>query len=197
MNKAQTLEKRNIKKEIKMRIDKGIPKQQILEELSFLYKDKMPVLKQLELTPSKMMKQKYRLFNYMLAGLLLAATILDIIILKNLKWGMYPILDVFYTLNVVLDAVFLVGVFLYRIESYSWVASRAVVSLLTITVTLYYQSFSDLNMLIFISLTLIVVFLVLGLLLGVKLCPQRVPKIIELDVNGTEKVNKTIYVFTD
>jgi len=197
MNKAQTLEKRNIKKEIKERIDKGIPKQQILEELSFLYKDKMPVLKQLESTPSKMMKQKYRLFNYMLAGLLLAATILDIIILKNLKWGMYPILDVFYTLNVVLDAVFLVGVLLYRIESYSWVASRAVVSLLTITVTLYYQSFSDLNMLIFISLTLIVVFLVLGLLLGVKLCPQRVPKIIELDVNGTEKVNKTIYVFTD
>ena len=197
MNKAQTLEKRTIKKEIKMRIDKGIPKQQILEELSFLYKDKMPVLKQLELTPSKMMKQKYRLFNYMLAGLLLAATILDIIILRNLKWGMYPILDFNYASSVVLDAAFLVGVLLYRIESYSWVASRAVVSLLTITVTLYYQSFSDLNMLIFISLTLIVVFLVLGLLLGVKLCPQRVPKIIELDVNGTEKVNKTIYVFTD
>ena len=197
MNKEHALEKSQIKKGIKACMDKGMPKQQILEELSLLYKDKITILKQLESTPSKMMKDKYRLFNYMLAGLLLIAMILDIIILTKIEWGMHPILDVNYALSVVLDAVFLVGVLLYRIESYSWVASRAVVSLLTIMVTLYYQSFAGINMLIFISLSLIVVFFVLGLLLSVKLCPPRIPKVIEVYINETEKIDKTIYVFPD
>ena len=197
MNKEHAFEKRQIKQDIKVWIDKGKPKQQIFEELSLLYKDKATILKQLESTPSKMMKDKYRLFNYMLASLLLAATILDVIILTSLKWGMYPVLDVNYTLSVVLDAVFLVGVLMYRIEIYSWVASRAVVSLITIVMALYYQSFADINILIFVSLTLIVIFFVLGLFLGVKLCPAHVPKTIEVNVNGIEKINKTIYVFRD
>ena len=195
--KEKAFEKRLIKKAIKEWIDMGKPKQQILEDLSLLYKDKVTILKQLEFTPSKVMKHKYRLFNYMLAVLLLAATILDVIILKNLNWGKHSILDVNYALSVALDAIFLVGVLLYRIEIYSWVASRAVVSLVTIMVTLYYQSFAEINSLIFISLTLIVVFFILGLFLGIKLCPPRVPKVIEVPVNGTEKINKIVYVFQD
>jgi len=197
MNKEQAFEKKQIKKDVKAWIAKGKPKQQILEELSLLYKDRATISRQLESTPSKMMKHRYRCFNYMLAGLLLVATVLDIIILTHLKWGMYPFLDFNYTTSVVLDAVFLVGVLLYRIESYSWIASRAVVSLITIVVTSYYQSFAEIDILIFISFTLIVAFLFLGLLLGVKLCPQRVPKVIDLDVHGTEKIKKTIYVFPD
>ena len=197
MKKEQALEKRKIKEEIKVAIDKGKSKQEILEDLSLLYKDKMTIIKQLEMTPSKKMKQKYRMFNYMLSGLLLAATILDVIIFASLNRGAYPVLDVNYALSIVLDVVFLVGVLMYRIETYSWIASRALVSLITIMATLYYQSFADINVLIFISLALIVLFFVLGLLLGVKLCPPRSPKVIELDINGNEKVKKTIYVFQD
>jgi len=186
-----------IKKYIKICIDEGKPKQQILEELSVLYQDKATIIKQLEVIPSKMLKHKYRLFNYMLAGLLLIITILDVIILTNIQWGMYPILDVNYALSVVLDVIFFVGVLLYRSEIYSWVASRAVVSLITILIMIYDHLFPDINVLIIISLTLVIVFLILGLHLSVKLCPPRVPKVIELDIDGTTKVNKTIYVFAD
>ena len=196
MNKEQALEKKQIKEAVKTRINKGEPKQKILEELSHLYKDKVTIVKQLELTPSKTMKYKYKMYNYMLAGLLLVALALDIIIVKKLN-GEKPFLDFFYALNVVLDAIFLIGVLMYRIESYSWVASRAVVSLVTIMVSLYYYTLAQIDILIFISLSLIVVFFVLGLLLGVRLCPQRVPKVIEVDIDGTEKINKTIYVFPD
>ena len=193
----EAFEKRQIKKLVKEYIAKGIPKQQILEELALLYKDRKTILRQLELTPSKKTIQKYRWYNYLLAGLLLVATILDIIILNSLNWGKHPILDFHYGLCVALDAIFLVGVLMYRIESYSWVASRAVVSLTLIAVTAYYQSFNDVHALIFISFGLILTFFVLGLLLGVKLCPPRVPKLIELDVSETEKIHKMKYVFPD
>jgi hypothetical protein len=51
--------------------------------------------------------------------------------------------------------------------------------------------------LLFISLTIVVISFILGLLLGVKLCPPRVPKNIEIDIDGTEKICKTVYVFPD
>ena len=197
MNKEQAFEKRKIKKHVKECIAEGKPKQQILEDLSLLYKDKNTIIRQLELTPSTKTIHKYRWLNYLLASLLLAATILDIIIISNMSWGMPPVLVFHYGLCVALDAIFLVGVLLYWIESYSWVASRAVVSLTLIAVTAYYQSLNDVHVLIFISFGLIITFFVLGLLLCVKLCPPRVPKFIELEVDESEKINKTKYVFPD
>ena len=195
MNKAKIQEKREIRKDVKTRIGKGEPKQQIFEELSQLYKDKATIMKQLEVTPSKRMKYKYRMLNYLLAGLLLAALILDVMLLLRLKWGS-QIVDINSILNVVLDAVFVVGVLLFRIENYSWIASRAVISLISI-MTLYAYYHQPIDILIFISLSLIIASFVLGLLLGIKLCPQRVPKVIEVIIDETEKINKTIYVFPD
>ena len=195
MNKAQIQEKRKIKKDIKTRIGKGEPKQKILEELSQLYKDKATIMKQLEVTPSKVMKYECRMLNYLLAGLLLTAMILDSLLLLRLEWGSI-IIDANSILNVVLDAVFLVGVLLFRIENYSWIAARAVVTLVTITVSYAYYHI-PINILIFISFSLIVASFILGLLLGVKLCPQRIPKVVEVNIDGIEKINKTIYVFPD
>lgn len=197
MNKEKTLERKQIKKDVITRINEGIPKQQILEELSQSYKDKVSIVKQLELTPSKLMKYKFRMFNYMLAGLLLAAMILDVIIIVHSELGTYLVMDIFFGLSVVLDVIFLIGVLLYRIESYSWIASRAIVSLITITISMYYYTIAEIDKLVFVSLALIAIFFVLGLLLGVKLCPSRVPKIIEVDIDGSEKINKTVYVFPD
>ena len=196
MNREQILEKAQIRKNVKTRIGKGEPKQQILEELSQLYKDKATIMRQLEVTPSKVMKYKYRMLNYLLAGFLLAALILDgILLFFRLERG-YQIIDVNSVLNVVLDAVFLVGVLLFRIENYSWIAARAVITLISISIlhAYYHQS---VDILIFISFALVIASFVLGLLLGVKLCPQRVPKVIEVNIDETEKINKTIYVFPD
>ena len=189
-------EKKQIIKHVKARIDRGEPKQLILEELSQLYKDKVTIMRQLELTPSNAMKNKYMMYNYLLAGLLLSAFVLDAILLFKLNWG-NAIIDVTTALNVALDAVFLVGVLLYRIEIYSWIASCAVVTLITLLTSLYYYDLRAIDPLLFISLTLIVISFILGLLLGVKLCPQRVPKNVEIDIDGTEKINKTVYVFPD
>jgi len=196
MNKEQASEKRQIVKHINARIDRGEPKQLILEELSQLYKDKVTIVRQLELTPSKAMKLKYRAFNYLLAALLLAVLVLDVLLLSMLEWGIW-IIDITTILNVALDTVFLIGVLMFWIEIYSWIASSAVVTLITIIASLYYYEFHDLNPIVFVSLGLILVSLLLGLLLGVKLCPPRVPKIIEVDIDGTEKINKTVYVFPD
>ncbi len=195
MTKKQSAEKTQIVGDVKSRINKGEPKQQILEELSQLYKDKVAIVKQLELTPSKVMKYKYRMYNYLLAALLLAALVLDIILLSRLEWG-DRIVDINSALNVALDVVFLIGVLLYRIEIYSWIAARAVVTLITIMAayTYYHQ---PVDVLAFISLALIVISFVLGLLLGVKLCPPRVPKTVEVNIDETEKINKTVYVFPD
>jgi len=198
MNKQeQALEKKHIINDVKTRINKGEPKQQILEELSHVYKDKATIVKQLESTPSKAMKNKYRMFNYMLAGLLLAALILDILLILKLQRGVYVVMDINYALSIILDAIFLIGVLMYRIEIYSWVASRAIVSLVTIMISVYNNTFQQFAVMISISLGLIVIFFFLGLLLGVKLCPARVPKIIEVDIDENEKINKTVYVFPD
>jgi len=195
MNKIQAEEKKQIVNEVKTRVEKGEPKQQILEELSQLYKDKVTIIKQLEITPSKTMKYKYAVFNYTLANLLLAALILDIILLFKADW-VNIIYDSSTALSVGLDIVFLVGVLLYRTEIYSWIASRALVTLLIILVSKTYYFFS-LHVLVYVSLGLIVISFVLGLFLGVKICPPRVPKVIEVDIDGVEKINKTIYVFPD
>ena len=196
MNKEQELEKTQIKKHIKVRIERGDPKQQILDELSRLYKDHVTIVKQLEQTPSKAMKRKYVAHNYLLATLLLGALVLDSILLIRLEWGKL-IIDITTALNVALSLVFFIGVLLYRIEIYSWIASCGVVTLITIMASLYYYDISAISPLSFISLGVIVISFLLGLLLGVKLCPQRVPKVIEVDIDGVEKINKTIYVFPD
>ena len=196
MKNEQVSEKRQIIKHVKARIDRGEPKQLILEELSQLYKDKVTIVKQLELTPSKAMKSKYQMYNYFLAALLLTAFVLDSILLFKLNWGK-AIIDYTTALNVALDAVFVIGVLIYRIEIYSWIASCAVVTLITILTSLYYYELRDIDPLLFISLTLIVISFILGLMLAVKLCPPRIPKNVEVDIDGIEKINKTVYVFAD
>jgi len=196
MSKEQAAEKKQIKDEVKSRIDKGELKQQILEEMSQLYKDKVTIMKQLELIPSKVMKYKYRMFNYTLAALLLAALVLDTTLLIRMDWSSKLIVEFNTALSVVLDVVFLVGVLLVRTEIYSWIASRALVTLITIIVSLTYY-YLAVHTLVYISLALIIISFILGLFLGVKLCPPRVPKIIEVDIDGVEKINKTIYVFPD
>jgi len=196
MNKEQPSEKRQIIKHVKARIDRGEPKQLILEELSHLYKDKVTIVRQLEQTPSIAMRSKYRIHNYLLSVLLLTALILDAILLFKLNWGRW-IIDYTTAFNVALDAVFLIGVLLFRIEIYSWIASCAVVTLITLLSSLYYYDLGDIDPLLFISLTMIVVSFILGLLLSVKLCPSRIPKTVQVDIDGTEKINKTVYVFPD
>ena len=195
MNKEQILEKKQIKKEVKNRVKKGEPKQKILEELSYLYKDKVTIVKQLEVTPSQVMKYKYRNLNFLLAGLLSIALVMDIILFCRLEWG-FLMIDINTTLNVALDLIFIVGVLLIRIENYSWIAARAVVTLVTILVSFAYYH-QPIDILIFISLVMVVASFFLGLLLGVKLCPARVPKTIEVDIDENEKIKKTIYVFPD
>jgi len=193
MNKEQALEKEKIVKLVKERIDKGEPKQAILEDLSKQFKDKVTIVRQLELTPSKAMKDKYRTHNYVLAGLMLAALVLHGILLFRLDWNNL-ITDFATVLIVLMDVVFLVGLLMYRSEIYSWIAACAVVTLITILALMYYKALESLW---FVSLAVVVVSCILGLLLGVKLSPPRVPKIIEVDIDGTEKVKKTVYVFAD
>jgi hypothetical protein len=202
MNKNQALEKKQIKQHVNARIERGEPKQQILEELSHLYKDSVTIVRLLEQTPSKLLKSKCRLYNYLLSVLLLAALALDSVAFSAFDWEKgYWIIAINSGLNVVLDAVFLVGVLLYRIETYSWIATRAIFTVTLILISYYYHnSFQVGGMggwVVFVSLTLIIISFVLGLFLGVKLCPQRVPKIIEIDIDGVEKIKKTIYVFPD
>jgi len=196
MNKEEkSAEKKQIKLDVKYRIARGESKQQILEELSCLYKDKVTIVKQLEKIPSNVMRQKYRIHNYFLAFLLLCAFTLDILLLFRLPWG-NAIVDITSIIHVVLDVVFIVGVLLYRIEIYSWIATRALVAFLNIIISRFYY-FQVEDYLIYFSLALIIISFILGLLIGVKLCPPRVPKTIEIDIDGTEKINKTIHVFPD
>ena len=194
MSKEQLFERRQIKKEVKNLVDKGKSKQQILEELSQLYKDKITIMKQLEVTPSRTMKSKFRVYNYFLAVLLLVVLVLDIITLSRLQWGNW-IIDTNLVVNIALDVVFLVGVLLFRVEIYTWIAARAVITLLTIMAvhTEYYQ----IDILVFVSLTLIVVSFVLGMMLSPKLRPPRVPKTIEVNNGKNQTMNKIIYVFPD
>ena len=194
MSKEQIFERRRIRKEVKYLVEKGEPKQQILEDLSQTYKDKITIVKQLEVTPSKIMRYKFRTHNYFLATLLLAVLALDSIALSRLQWSDW-IISSNMVLNVILSVVFLVNILLFRIEIYTWIAARAIVTLLTIMTahTKYYQ----IDILVFVSLTLIVVSFVIGMTLGVRLCPPRVPKTVEVNIGENQKINKTIYVFPD
>jgi hypothetical protein len=195
MTSEQSAERKQIIEDVRTRMDKGEPKQQILEELSHTYKNKAEIVKQLEHTPSRLMKYKYRMHNFGLAALLQVSLILDVVTLFRLEWG-DRIIDICLSLNVVLGAVFLFGVLLYRIEIYGWIATGAVTTIIAVSASLIHYH-EQVDILVLISLGLIVISFVLGLYLGVKLCPPRVPKTIEVDVDGTEKINKTIYVFPD
>lgn len=195
MGNEQAIEKKQIVKEVKTRVARGEPKQAILEELSRLYKDKVTINKQLEKTPSKIMKTKYAMYNYALSVLLLMALVLDSILFYRAEWG-NAIIDFNTAISVVLDIIFFVGVLLYRTEIYSWIASRALITLLTIVISLTYY-FLEVHGLVYVSLVLILISFVLGLYLGVKLCPPRIPKVVEVDIDGVEKINKTIHVFPD
>jgi len=194
MSKEQISERKKIKKDVKYLVEQGESKQQILEKLSYLYKDRITIMKQLEATPSRTMKYKFRTYNYILAALLLIVLVLDVIALSRSQRNDW-IIDISLALNVLLDVVILINVLLYRVEIYSWIAVRAVVPLVTILTahTLFYQ----IDMLVFVSLTLIVVSFILGTKIGVKLCPPRVPKSVEVNVGENHKINKTIYVFPD
>ena len=190
------LEKQNIAKEVKSRIENGEPKQKILEELSKKYKDKAAISKQLEITPSKAMKALHRPLNITLIALLGLALVVDSVMLYYFKIGENMIVDISTAVNVVLDLVFLWGAIRYIIEIYSWIACRAVSSLVIIVSTsMYYREV--VSAWIFVSLGLVILSFFIGLLLAVKLCPRRVPKIIEVPVSETETIKKTIYVFPD
>ena len=194
LHKEQSLEKRKIRKDVQYLVNKGEPKQQILENLSHLYKDKITIVKQLEATPSMIMKCKFRIYNYILAVLLLVVLVLDIALLSRLQWGDW-IIDSHLIINIALDVVFLISVLLFRIEIYSWIAARAVVTLLTILVA--QTQYDQIDVLIFISLALIIASFVFGITLGEKLCPPRIPKIIQMDIGNDEIHNKTVFVFPD
>ncbi len=205
MNKEQAEEKKRIKKEVQARIGKGEPKQQILEELSQQYKDKITIVKQLESTPSMAMKWKYLNYNHAMSALILIVFVLDIFALYLQLTGKKDYISFAWIrmlpyLNVFIDILLLAGVLRYRIETYSWIAARAVVSVVQIIVIhAYYKNIPiDFGQIIdYIVLALLLISFVLGLFLGVKLCPPRVPKIIEVDIDGSEKINKTVYVFPD
>jgi len=194
MNREWISEKKQIRKDVKSLVDKGESKQQILEDLSHLYKDKITLMKQLETTPSRIMKYKFRIYNYILASLLLVVLVLDVITISRLHWEVL-VIDIDLIVNVVLDVVFLVSVLLFKTETYTWIAVRAAVTLLTITTA--HTAYDQIDMLVFVSLILIVVSFVLGMMLSVRLCPPRVPKTVEVNVGKNQKINKTIYVFPD
>lgn len=189
-------EKEFIVKEVKSRIAQGIPKQKILEELSFLYKDKVTIVKQLEKTPSIEKKTQYLLYNNILSILLLLALAADIMTLYRIDNKSSNLITYFTALNICLDVIFCIGVISFKIETYSWIATRALTSLIVIIVSYWYY-YQTVDILAFISLGLIVTSFVLGLLLAVKLCPTRIPESIEVRINEKEKIKKTVYVFPD
>ena len=193
-------EKERIKLDVKYRLRRGEKKQQILEELSQLYKDKVTLVRQIEITPSKTAKSKYGILNFLLAALLIAVFVLDILLIikieKRLESGNGII--IFNTIiSIVLDLFFIVSILSYRIELYSWIAARAFVTLITIIILLGYFQVS-VHPFIYLSLVMVITSFIFGLWLGIKkLCPPRVPKIIEIDIDGIEKIKKTILVYPD
>ena len=171
-----------------------------MEELSQLYEDKATLVRQLEKTPSLSAKAKHVMYNYLLSACLLAALILDIMFVfkfetVNLGPG-EKVLLFNAVLSIVLDSIFFIGVLFYFIEIYSWIAARALVTLITLSISFGYYHIS-IHLLVYLSLLMIIISFALGLLLGVKLFPPRVPKIIEVDIDEVEKLKKTIYVFPD
>ena len=190
------LEKKMIKDAVKMRIGKGEPKQKILEDLSMKYKDIITIVRQLEKTPSIERKRKYLPQNIILSFLLLTALGIDTITLIQLDRNVINIILGFSILNVVLDVIFLYGVKTFKIEVYSWIASRAVVTLIMIVISYayYYQA---VHYLVYVSLGLVTCSLIFGLYLSTQLCPRRIPTYKEVSVDGQEKVVKRIFIFPD
>ena len=192
----RSTEKKQIKLDVKYRLERGEPKQQILEDLSQLYKDKVTLMRQIEINPSKEAKEKYGIYNFLLAFILFSTLVLDIILLfeveKNEPLYLYRIAILNTIVCIALDAIFFGGALTFHIEMYNWIATRALVSLLTLIISL-----GQFHPLAYISLCLAVTAFVLGLWLGVKLCPPRVPKIIEVEIDDMEKIKKTIHVYPD
>ena len=192
-------EKKRIKLDVKYRVERGEPKQQILEELSLFYKDKVTLVKQIKITPSKAAKVKYGIYNYLLAILLMAALVLDFTSLFRIENGVGPgqlalIFNIIICIG--LDAIFLAGVMLYRIEIYNWIATRAFITLITIVISLGYFQLK-IHPVIYLSLLLIIISSAIGWALRKRLWPDRVPKVIEVDIDGVEKIKKTILVHPD
>ena len=167
MTKEQTAEKKQIKLDVSYRIKRGELKQQIFEDLSPLYKDKVTLVRQIEITPSRAMKSKYGIFNYVLAFFLLAALAVDIVLITKLDTNhwfsnlwYHLMINYITVLSIVLDTVFFVGVLLYRIEIYSWIASRALLTLITLVASASFEKVFDQEIvfvLLLISLGLIVI----------------------------------------
>ena len=198
-SKEKKSEKKEIRNDVRRRIKKGEPKQQVLEELRNVYDDKATLIKQIEKTPSNAAKTKYVKYNYLLCGCLLMALILNVLFLFKFEPDLGAgerVLLYSTLLSIVLDVVFIVGVLMYFIEIYSWIAARALLTLMTLLISFGYFK-TEIHLFVYLSFALIIVSFTLGLLLGVKLCPQRVPKIVEVEIDETEKIKKTVYVFPD
>jgi hypothetical protein len=194
MGKSDLNEKNQIKQEVRLRIKKGEPKQQILEDLSQKFKDKITIVRQLEINPSVRMKKKYLLVNIALFVLLLVTLILDIIMIPNLEEGL--LITILTYLNLAIDVILLIGVGFYRIEIYSWIAARAIVALSQLAIVhLFFKG--PVDILSLISLGLIIISFMVGLFMGIKLCPPRIPKTVEVEIDEKEKIQKTVYVFFD
>jgi hypothetical protein len=200
-------EKNQIKAEVRRRVKSGEPKQVIQEDISKRFKDKIAIIKQLEGVPSLSMRKKYRWFNVGIFILLLAIFTLDV-------WAMlrffFPetfhpgteesvaawLLGGLVILNIAIDAVLLIGVALYRLDTYSWISARAIISLLQIiAVQVSFPKAGDpLN---YYILGLLVVSLAFGLFMSARLSPHRIPKKIEVTNSEGDKIPKIIYVFPD
>jgi hypothetical protein len=200
--KEKTSQKKQIRLDIKYRIDRGEPKQQIIEDLSFLYKDKRSIARQIDSIPSKAMKEKYWIFNYILASFLLAALIMDILLFFRLDWGWLNTrawwqLTIHFNviISLVLDSLFFVSVLMYRINMYSWIVVRALTTMVVFLVAYIDNNPLLADKFLLIPFGLILLSFVVGLLLSWKLCPPRIPKIIEVDIDGVEKIKKTILYY--
>ena len=197
-----------IKNEIRRRVGSGEPKQSILDDISKKYKKNMAIIKMLESTPSIAMKKKYYYHNIGVFILLFAIFVLDSIISAKFffpEWLNAPkliyndfekyIIMTVNLINIALDVMLLIGADLYRMETYSWIAVRALISLVQI-ITVNVASRLNTDSLIYFTLVLLVASFVAGMFMGVKLSPRRVPKTIEVEIEN-EKIKKTIYVFPD
>jgi hypothetical protein len=163
----------------------------------------------LENAPSIAMKKKYYHYNIGVFILLLAIFAFDSIIMAIFffpEWFHAPVLQYSYferyviliadAINMTADIALLIGVGLYKMETYSWIAVRAVLSLLQI-VAVNVSSHHDTDGLVYLTFGLLVISFFAGLFMSIKLSPRRVPKIIDVVVDENEKIKKTIYVFPD
>jgi hypothetical protein len=153
-------------------------------------------------------KKKYFYWNVAVFILLLSIFVLDLMLLAKMFFpdrfyssdSGYAVelesLNLFFVFfNLLLDILLLVGIALYRMDAYSWIAARAVISLLQIIAVNAVYHFID--VLSYYTLGLLIISFVAGLFMSVKLSPRRVPRIIELVNDENETIKKTVYVFPD